>query len=46
MTWDVLVSARVLQYDLESLYASDLIRDLEDSGPLRRRDQPLSAEAA
>ena len=45
-TWDVPVSARVLQYDREALYASDLIRELEESAPLRRRDQPLTAEAA
>ena len=37
---DVAVTARVHQYDLESLYATDVLRDLEETKPLRRREQP------
>lgn len=37
---DVPVTARVLQYDGESLYATDVLRDLEETKPLRRREQP------
>jgi hypothetical protein len=37
---DVPVTARVHQYDLESLYATDVLRDLEEMKPLRRREQP------
>ena len=36
---DVAVTARVHQYDLESLYATDVLRDLEETKPLRRREQ-------
>jgi len=37
---DVLVTARVHQYDMEALYATDVLRDLEETTPLRRREQP------
>ncbi|MBK9344062.1 MAG: diguanylate cyclase [Dehalococcoidia bacterium] len=37
---DLAVTARVHQYDLESLYATDVLRDLEEMKPLRRREQP------
>ncbi len=37
---DIAVTARVHQYDLESLYATDVLRDLEETKPLRRREQP------
>jgi len=37
---DLPVTARVHQYDLESLYATDVLRDLEEMKPLRRREQP------
>lgn len=37
---DVPVTARVHQYDLEALYATDVLRDLEESRPLRRREEP------
>jgi diguanylate cyclase (GGDEF)-like protein len=37
---DIAVTARVHQYDLESLYATDVLRDLEEMKPLRRREQP------
>lgn len=37
---DVPVTARVLQYDLEALYATDVLRDLEETRPLRRREPP------
>jgi diguanylate cyclase (GGDEF)-like protein len=36
---DVPLTARVHQYDLESLYATDVLRDLEETKPLRRREQ-------
>ena len=34
------VTARVHQYDLEALYATDVLRDLEETKPLRRREPP------
>jgi diguanylate cyclase (GGDEF)-like protein len=37
---DVPVTARVHQYDMEALYATDVLRDLEETKPLRRREQP------
>lgn len=37
---DVPVTARVHQYDLESLYATDVLRDMEETQPLRRREAP------
>lgn len=37
---DIAVTARVHQYDLEALYATDVLRDLEEMKPLRRREQP------
>ncbi len=37
---DVPVTARVHQYDMEALYATDVLRDLEDTKPLRRREPP------
>lgn len=37
---DVPVTARVLQYDLQALYATDVLHDLEAARPLRRREQP------
>jgi diguanylate cyclase (GGDEF)-like protein len=37
---DVPITARILQYDLEALYATDVLRDLEETRPLRRREQP------
>uniref|UniRef100_UPI002ADD668E diguanylate cyclase domain-containing protein n=1 Tax=Tepidiforma sp. TaxID=2682230 RepID=UPI002ADD668E len=38
--FDVPVTARVLQYDLQALYATDVLHDLEEARPLRRREQP------
>ncbi|GIW13680.1 MAG: hypothetical protein KatS3mg062_1119 [Tepidiforma sp.] len=38
--FDVPITARVLQYDLEALYATDVLRDLEETRPLRRREEP------
>lgn len=38
--FDVPITARVLQYDLQALYATDVLRDLEETRPLRRREQP------
>lgn len=44
---DVPVSARMMQYDLEGLYATDVLRDVEEAKPLRRRDDPrFGSEAA
>ncbi len=37
---DVPITARVLQYDLQALYATDVLRDLEETRPLRRREEP------
>jgi len=36
---DVPVTARVHEYDMEALYATDVLRDLEETTPLRRREQ-------
>jgi diguanylate cyclase (GGDEF)-like protein len=48
MMYDVPISARMLQYDLEALYATDVLRDLEETQPLRRREDPqrLDSQAA
>jgi hypothetical protein len=41
------VSARMMQYDLEALYATDVLRDVEEAKPLRRREEPrLGSQAA
>lgn len=37
--YDVTVTARVHQYDMESLYATDVLREMEESRPLRRKDE-------
>lgn len=37
---DVTVSARIHEYDLESLYATDVLREVEDAKALRRREEP------
>jgi diguanylate cyclase (GGDEF)-like protein len=45
--YDVPVSARMMQYDLEALYATDVLRDVEEAKPLRRREEPrLGSQAA
>lgn len=44
--YDVPVSARMLQYDLEALYATDILRDLEEARPLRRREEPRPGAVA
>lgn len=45
--FDVPVSARMMQYDLEALYATDVLRDVEEAKPLRRREEPrLDSTAA
>jgi GGDEF domain-containing protein len=45
--YDVPVSARMGQYDLEALYATDVLRDVEEAKPLRRREEPrLNSNAA
>ena len=38
--FDVPVAARVHQYDMEAIYATDVLRDIEESSPLRRREAP------
>jgi GGDEF domain-containing protein len=38
--YDVAISARMMQYDLEALYATDVLRDLEEAKPLHRREEP------
>ncbi len=37
---DVRVSVRVHQYDMEALYATDVLREVEEITPLRRKEQP------
>ena len=37
--YDVPVTARVHQYDLESLYATDVLHEAEEMRPLRRREE-------
>ena len=44
--YDVPVSARMLQYDLEALYATDALRDLEEARPLRRREDARPGSVA
>lgn len=44
--FDVPVSARMHQYDLEALYATDVLRDLEEATPLRRREEPRYGSTA
>ncbi len=44
--YDLPVSARMLQYDLEALYATDVLRDLEEAKPLRRREEPRVGSVA
>lgn len=36
--FEVPIAARVHQYDLQSLYATDVLRDAEESRPLRRKE--------
>ncbi len=36
--YDVPISVRVLQYDMESIYATDVLREAEDMAPLRHQD--------
>lgn len=44
---DVPVTARVYQYDLEMLYATDVLREAEEAPVLRRKEQPRQwSEAA
>lgn len=44
---EVPISARVQQYDMQSLYATDVLRDAEESRPLRRKEvQHHGSEAA
>ncbi len=45
--YDVSVTARVSEYDMESLYATDVLRAAEEATPLRRKEEPRPwAEAA
>ncbi|MFN0147136.1 MAG: GGDEF domain-containing protein [Dehalococcoidia bacterium] len=44
---EVPVTARVHVYDMENLYATDVLRDAEECKPLRRAEQPVfGSEAA
>ena len=44
---EVPVTARIHQYDMEAIYATDVLRDVEETPPLRRRETPrLNAYAA
>jgi diguanylate cyclase (GGDEF)-like protein len=44
---DVPLTARVYQYDLETLYATDVLREVEEGPVLRRKEQPRQwSEAA
>lgn len=36
---DVAVTVRLYEYDMEALYATDVLRDVEESKPLRRREE-------
>ncbi len=38
--FDVPVAARIHQYDMEAIYATDVLRDVEETNPLRRRETP------
>lgn len=38
--FDVPVAARIHQYDMEAIYATDVLRDVEETPPLRRRETP------
>jgi len=45
--FDVGVTARVAEYDMESIYATDVLRAAEEATPLRRKEEPRPwAEAA
>jgi len=44
--FDVPVTARIYQYDLESLYATDVLQEVEDMRPLRRREDPRAGSIA
>ncbi|MCK9520487.1 MAG: GGDEF domain-containing protein [Dehalococcoidia bacterium] len=45
--YEVPVSARVSQYDMEGLYATDVLREAEEAQPLRRQQEPrYGSEAA
>jgi diguanylate cyclase (GGDEF)-like protein len=45
--FEVPISARVHEYDMQSLYATDVLRDAEETRPLRRREvQHHGTEAA
>ncbi|MGE5596014.1 MAG: GGDEF domain-containing protein [Hyphomicrobiales bacterium] len=45
--FEVPVSARVAEYDMEALYATDVLRDAEEAKPLRRKEQQrFGSEAA
>jgi diguanylate cyclase (GGDEF)-like protein len=45
--FEVPISARIHEYDLQSLYATDVLRDAEETKPMRRREvQRHGSEAA
>jgi len=41
---DVPVMARLHEYDLEALYATDVVREVEDAKPLRRREEAIERD--
>lgn len=44
--FEVAVTARVHQYDLEALYATDVLAEVETTRPLRRREEPRPGSIA
>ena len=44
--FEVPVTARVHQYDLEALYATDVLAEVETTRPLRRREEPREGSIA
>ncbi len=45
--FEVATAARISEYDMESLYATDVLRDVEEAAPLRRREEKRAfSEAA
>jgi diguanylate cyclase (GGDEF)-like protein len=44
--FDVAITARVYQYDLEALYATDVLQEVEDMRSLRRHEEPRPGSIA
>lgn len=43
---EVRITARMMQYDMESMYATDVLHDAEESSPLRRKETPRANTVA